>query len=44
MRALLVLLSAVFIFGGCSKEVKLVSANSAQEPIRVENKPLSNCV
>ncbi|SFJ72772.1 hypothetical protein SAMN04488082_10650 [Desulfomicrobium apsheronum] len=36
MRALLVLLSAVFIFGGCSKEVKLVSANSAQEPIRVE--------
>ena len=36
MRALLVLLSAVFILGGCSKEVKLVSANSAQEPIRVE--------
>ncbi|PKN42304.1 MAG: hypothetical protein CVU60_06300 [Deltaproteobacteria bacterium HGW-Deltaproteobacteria-18] len=36
MRALLVLLSAVFIFGGCSKEVKLVSANTAQEPIRVE--------
>jgi hypothetical protein len=36
MRALLVLLSAVFILGGCSKEVKLVSANTAQEPIRVE--------
>jgi len=36
MRALFVLLSAVFILGGCSKEVKLVSANTAQEPIRVE--------
>jgi len=40
MRALLVLLSVVFILGGCSKEVKLVSANTAQEPIRVEEQAI----
>jgi hypothetical protein len=36
MSALLVLVSAVFILGGCSKEVKLVSTNTAQEAIRIE--------
>lgn len=40
MRALLVLLSAVFILGGCSKEVKVISANTAQEPIRVEEQAI----
>jgi hypothetical protein len=36
MRALLVLLSAVFMLSGCTKEVKLVSTSAAQEPLRVE--------
>ncbi len=36
MRALLVLLSAVFMLSACSKEVKVVSASGAQEPLRVE--------
>lgn len=37
MRALLVLLSAVFMLSACSKEVvKVVSAGGAQEPLRVE--------
>lgn len=36
MRALLVLLSAVFMLSACSKEVKLVSASSTQEPLQVE--------
>jgi hypothetical protein len=38
MRALLVLLSAVFMLSACSKEVQLVSASKSQEPIRVEEK------
>ena len=36
MRALLVLLSAVFMLSACSKEVKVVSSGGAQEPLRVE--------
>jgi len=38
MRALLVLLSAVFMLSACSKDVKLVAASSTQEPIQVEDK------
>jgi len=36
MRALLVLLSSLVLLSACSKEVKLVSASSSQEPLRVE--------
>lgn len=36
MRALLVLLSAVFMLSACSKEVQVVSAGSNQEPLQVE--------
>jgi hypothetical protein len=38
MRALLVLLSAIFVLSACSKDVQLVSANKSQEPIQVEEK------
>jgi hypothetical protein len=37
MRALLVLLSAVFILGGCSKEVKPVSTSTMLEPLEVHD-------
>lgn len=38
MRALLVLLSAVFVLSACSKEVKMVPTNSYQDPVRIEEK------
>lgn len=38
MRALLLLLSAVFILASCSKEVQLVATANSQDPVTVEEK------